>query len=177
MIQGRPELANFTDPANSFDRTESRAAADWDSLAAFRDQWPGKLVIKGVLSVDDAVRLKAAGMDAIQVSSHGGRQRDCATPPILTLKEIREAVGDCSPVSCDSGLRSGEDVVKAYAMGAGFVFFGRVMQFATAAGGEAGLEQLWNILMEETSITLAQLGRTSMHALAETLVPNSPPLA
>lgn len=74
-------------------------------------------MIKGVLCVDDSVRLKAAGMDAIQVSSYGGRQRDCAPPPILALKEIREAVGDCSPVPCDWGLRSDEDVVKTYAMG------------------------------------------------------------
>ena len=177
LIKGRPELANFTGPGNSFDRTESRAAADWDSLAAFRDQWPGKLVVKGVLSVEDAVRLKEAEVDAVQVSSHGGRQLDSAPPPILMLQEIRKAVGDDYPLFYDSGLRSGEDVVKAYAMGANFVFFGRFMQFATAAGGEKGLAQLWDVLMDETSLVLAQLSRTSMHSLAETLAFNQAPMA
>ena len=172
LIKGRPEMANFSEPDNTFDRTESRAAADWDSLKQFRDRWQGKLVVKGVLSVDDAVRLKGAGVDAIQVSSHGGRQLDSAPPPILALREIRDAVGDDFPLYYDSGLRSGEDVVKAYAMGADFVFFGRAMQFAMAAGGEFGLEQLWDVLMDETSLTLAQLGRTSMRSLPGTIAPD-----
>ena len=162
LIKGRPELANFTGPENSFDRTESRAADDWDSLKLFRDRWPGKLVVKGVLSVEDALRLKAAGVDAVQVSSHGGRQLDSAPPPILMLRQIRDAVGADYPTFYDSGLRSGEDVVKAYAMGSKFVFFGRPMQFAMAAGGEAGLQQIWSVLLDETSLTLAQLGKTSM---------------
>ena len=109
--------------------------------------------------------------------SHGGRQLDGAPPPILMLKKIRDAVGNDYPLFYDSGLRSGEDVVKAYAMGANFVFFGRAMQFATAAGGETGLAQLWDVLMDETSLVLAQLGRTSMHSLAETLAFNQAPMA
>lgn len=171
LIKGRPELANFSGPDNAFARDESRAATDWDSLKQFRDQWRGKLVVKGVLSVDDAVRLKAAGVDAIQVSSHGGRQLDSAPPPILALRQIRDAVGDDFSLFYDSGLRSGEDVVKAYAMGADFVFFGRALQFAMAAGGEVGLSQLWDVLSEEVSLTLAQIGRTSMRSLRETLLP------
>lgn len=174
LINGRPELANFTSADDSFDRTESRAAADWDSLARFRDQWQGNLVVKGVLSVEDACRLKAAGVDAIQVSSHGGRQLDSAPPPILMLRHIRDAVGDDYPIFYDSGLRSGEDVVKAYAMGADFVFFGRAMQFAMAARGETGLQQLWDVLMEEISLALAQLGRTSMQSLQAALAANVP---
>ncbi len=169
LIKGRPETANFTGPGQSFDRTESRAAADWDSLDQFRDQWRGKLVVKGVLDVDDAVRLKAAGVDAVQVSSHGGRQLDAAPPPILALRRIRDAVGDEYPLFYDTGLGSGEDVVKAYAMGADFVFFGRALLFALAAGGERGLGQLWDVLTTETSLTLAQIGRTSMTGLSETI--------
>ncbi len=177
LIKGRPEMANFKGPGNSFDRTESRASTDWESLERFREQWRGKLVVKGVLSGEDAVRLKAAGVDAVQVSSHGGRQLDSAPPPILMLRRIREAVGDKFPLFYDSGLRSGEDVVKAYAMGANFVFFGRSMQFAMAADGETGLEQLWAVLQDETSLTLAQIGRTSMQSLAETLASKSIALA
>lgn len=169
LIKGRPEMANFTGSGNKFDRTESRAAADWEKLQSLREQWQGKLVVKGVLSVEDAVRLKQAGVDAVQVSSHGGRQLDSAPPPILMLRRIREAVGQDYPLFYDSGIRSGEDIVKAYAMGADFVFLGRPLLFAMAAGGERGLSQLWDVLTDETSLTLAQLGRTSMAELAATL--------
>lgn len=172
LIKGRPEMANFSGPDDAFVRDESRAATDWDSLKQFRDRWQGKLVVKGVLSVEDAVRLKSAGVDAIQVSSHGGRQLDSAPPPILMLRKIRDAVGEGFPLFYDSGLRSGEDIVKAYAMGADFVFFGRPMLFAMAAGGEAGLAQLWNVLSDEISLTLAQLGRTSMQSLSGTIAPD-----
>jgi len=169
LINGRPEMANFTGPGNKFDRTESRAAADWAKLKDLREQWQGQLVVKGVLSVEDAVRLKKAGVDAVQVSSHGGRQLDSAPPAILMLRRIRDAVGKDYPVFYDSGIRSGEDIVKAYAMGADFVFLGRSLLFAMAAGGETGLSQLCDVLSDETSVTLAQLGRTSMRDLLETL--------
>ena len=169
LFSGRPEMANFSEDGHSFDRTESRAMADWDKLAQIRDQWSGNLVVKGVLSVEDAVRLQKAGVDAIQVSSHGGRQLDSAVPPILALGMIRKALGNDYPLFYDSGVRSGEDVVKAYAMGANFVFLGRPLLFAMAANREKGLAQLWDVLMEETSITLAQLGKTSMSGLQDTL--------
>ena len=142
---------------------------DWAKLKDLREQWQGQLVVKGVLSVEDAVRLKEAGVDAVQVSSHGGRQLDSAPPPIMMLRRIREAVGKTYPLFYDSGIRSGEDIVKAYAMGADFVFLGRPLLFAMAAGGEAGLSQLCDVLSDETSVTLAQLGRTSMQDLADTL--------
>lgn len=162
---GAPTLANFDGVEYAFDRTESRAAADWSWFDRLRDAWPGKFVVKGVLDAEDALRLKAAGADAIQVSSHGSRQLDAAPPPILALRRIREAVGEGFPLFYDSGLRGGEDVVKAYAVGADFVFFGRVLQFAMAARREAGLKALWDVLREETSLTLAQVGACSMDAL------------
>lgn len=162
LMAGAPDLANFKAPGFTFDRTESRAAADWTFLDRLRDAWPGKLVAKGVTDVEDALRLKEHGVDAIQVSSHGGRQLDSAPPPILALRRIREVVGSGYPLFYDSGLRSGEDIVKAYQMGANFVFFGRAMQFAIAAGGQAGLAQFWALLAEDTEITLAQMGRTTL---------------
>ncbi|MEM7216583.1 MAG: alpha-hydroxy acid oxidase [Pseudomonadota bacterium] len=171
LIKGKPEMANFVGPGQEFDRTESRASADWDKFKALRDQWKGNLVIKGVLSAEDALRLKKEGADAIQVSSHGGRQLDSAVPPITALRRIRQVVGDDYPLFFDSGIRSGEDIVKAYACGADFVFFGRPLLFALAAGGEKGIGQLWNVLMEETSLTLAQVGKDSMRDLEETLGP------
>jgi L-lactate dehydrogenase (cytochrome) len=162
LLAGKPDMANFQMPGYTFDRTESRAAANWDTLAKLRDMWPGNLVVKGVLDTDDAVMLRDAGVDAIQVSSHGARQLDSAPAPILALKEIRAAVGPDMPLFFDTGLRSGEDVVKAYSQGANFAFLGRILQFAIAAGGEEGLAQLWEILRDETSITLAQIGATDM---------------
>ncbi|MCO4848277.1 MAG: alpha-hydroxy-acid oxidizing protein [Yoonia sp.] len=162
LLAGKPDMANFQMPGYTFDRTESRAAANWDTLAKLRDMWPGNLVVKGVLDADDAVLLRDAGVDAIQVSSHGARQLDSAPAPILALKEIRDAVGPDMPLFFDTGLRSGEDVVKAYSQGANFAFLGRILQFAIAAGGEEGLQQLWDILRDETSITLAQIGATNM---------------
>ncbi|GFE52547.1 alpha-hydroxy-acid oxidizing enzyme [Roseobacter cerasinus] len=162
LLAGAPELANFKMPGFDFDRTESRAAADWDFLHRLRDQWDGHLVAKGVSHVGDAERLKAGGVDAIQVSSHGSRQLDSAPPPILALRAIREALGPDYPLFYDSGLRSGEDVVKAYTMGADFVFFGRALQFAIAAGGEAGLARFWDLIMQEVSLTLAQIGQTRL---------------
>ncbi len=170
LFKGRPEMANFSKPGNEFDRTESRAAADWSYLESLRAEWSGNLVVKGVLSVEDAIRLKAVGVDAIQVSNHGGRQLDSAPPPILMLEKIRAAVGKDYPLFYDSGLRSGEDIVKAYAMGADFVFFGRPLLYAMAAMAEPGLKQLWNVYSEETSLTLAQLGKTAMRSLSESLV-------
>ena len=173
LFHGKPDMANFG-PDNPFDRTESRASADWTYLAKLRARWKGKLVIKGVLSVEDALRLKEAGVDAIQVSSHGGRQLDSAPPPILMLREIRRAVGNDFPLFYDSGLRSGEDVVKAYAMGADFVFFGRLLQYAMAAEGAPGLSQMIKVLADEASLTLAQIGRRNMTDLSGTLAAVQP---
>ncbi|MEX0349279.1 MAG: alpha-hydroxy acid oxidase [Paracoccaceae bacterium] len=162
LFQGRPQMANFQMSGYSFDRTESRARANWDTLARLREMWNGNLVVKGVLDPEDAVALKNAGVDAIQVSSHGARQLDSAPAPISALTEIRRAVGAEYPLFFDSGLRSGEDALKALVAGANFVFFGRVMQFAIAAGGEAGLHRLWDVLSDEMSIALAQVGATTV---------------
>ena len=162
LFKGRPEMANFDMPGYSFDRTESRARANWDTLAQLRDMWPGNLVVKGVLDAEDAVMLRDAGVDAVQVSSHGARQLDSAPSPISVLPAIRDAVGPDFPLFFDSGLRSGEDVVKVYDQGADFTFLGRILQFAIAAGGEEGLQRLWDVLRDETSITLAQIGATTL---------------
>ena len=162
LFSGKPEMANFEMPGYEFDRTESRARADWDTLSRMRDAWPGKLVVKGVLDPEDAAMLKSKGVDAIQVSSHGARQLESAPSPFLMLPQIREAVGPDYPLFFDSGLRSGEDALKAMVSGANFVFFGRLLQFAIAAGGEHGLTQMWSVLSDELSIAMAQTGLTSL---------------
>lgn len=167
LFRGKPQMANFQMPGFEFDRTESRAGADWKTLAKLRDKWPGKLVVKGVLDTDDARRLVGCGVDAIQVSSHGARQLESAPAPMSQLAEIRQVVGPDYPLFYDSGIRSGEDVLKAYGQGADFVFLGRVLQFAIAAAGEKGLERLWDIFSQELSIAMAQTGLNTLESAAE----------
>ncbi len=165
LVAGKPQMANFLKDGYDFDRTESRARATWDTLAQLRDMWGGNLVLKGVLDVEDAKLAKAAGVDAVQVSSHGARQLESAPAPIDVLPLIRAALGSSFPIFFDSGLRSGEDVLKALTAGADFTFFGRTLQFAIAAAGEAGLERLWDVLTDELSIAMAQTGTTTLNDL------------
>ncbi len=162
LLHGKPQMANFEMPGYEFDRTESRARADWDTLKQMRDAWPGKLVVKGVLNLDDALRLKSEGVDAIQISNHGARQLDSAPAPFGLISKFREALGVNYPLFFDSGLRSGEDALKALNSGADFLFFGRILQFAIAAGGERGLGRLWDVLSEELSIAMAQTGKNNL---------------
>ncbi len=159
LAHGKPQMANFTQPGYEFDRTESRARATWDTLARLRDAWPGKLVVKGVLDVADAKTLVAQGVDAIQISSHGARQLEAAPAPIDILAKIRSALGPDVPLFYDSGLRSGEDVLKALTQGANFTFLGRVWQYAIAADGDRGLAKMWDIISDELSIAMAQTGQ------------------
>lgn len=162
LRHGRPRLANFGGALGEFDRTRSRAGADWGLLARIREHWKGNLVVKGVLDAEDAARMREIGIDAIQVSSHGGRQLDSAPPPIHALRAIRLALGADFPLFYDTGLRSGEDIVKAYAMGADFVFLGRPFSFAMAARGPKGADEIAALFRTEISITLAQLGIAKM---------------
>lgn len=169
VTKGPPTLANFGGKYPEFDRKASRAGGDWNYLAYLRDRWKGKLVVKGVLDVDDAMRLKETGVDAIQVSSHGGRQLQSAPYPIDALRAIRQAVGPDMTLLYDSGIRSGEDIIKAYANGADFVFLGRPFLYAIAADGERGLHILIDVLRTETSTALAMIGATSMDGLGDCL--------
>lgn len=170
LAAGKPQMANFEMEGYDFDRTESRAKATWETLAKLRDIWPGNLVVKGVLDVEDAANLKAAGVDAIQVSSHGARQLESAPAPIGILPQIRSEVGPDYTLFYDSGIRSGEDVMRSMQEGADFVFLGRYLQFAIAAGGEPGLHRFWEIISNEMSIAMAQTGQTQ---LAKKEKPNS----
>ena len=170
LLQGRPELANFGGKFGAFDRTSSRAGADWTLLQRIRDSWKGNLVVKGVLNVEDALKMHDMGVDAIQVSSHGGRQLDSTPPTIHALRAIRMAIGDDYPLFYDSGIRSGEDIIKAYAMGANFVFLGRPFSFAMAAAGTQGVEEIADVLATEASITLAQLGLKDINALTHDVI-------
>ena len=161
LIHGAPKFGNFTD-TNSFNRNASRAGADWEFLRYLRDRWPNKLVIKGVLNIDDAINMTGIGVDGIYVSSHGGRQLASAPHPIEMLPKIREALGENVQIFYDSGLRTGEDLVKAYALGADFVFMGRPWSLAYAADNRNGIDNYIGYLCKEASVAMAMIGRTKI---------------
>jgi len=177
LWQGVPEPVNFKPISGNgqFDRNASRAGANWEFLKRLRDVWKGNLIIKGVTSAQDALRIKQAGADAIYVSNHGGRQLDSAPAAIDVLPRIRQAVGTDYPLVFDSGVRNGEDVIKALAMGADFVMLGRPYMFALGAEGARGLNSLINILVEEASLTLAQTGLKDIRDVSPDILENYPP--
>ncbi len=134
------------------------ASVSWKDLDWFRAQWQGKLIIKGILRADDAVRAAAHGADAVIVSNHGGRQLDGAPSGIAALPAIAEALQGKIPVLMDGGIRRGSDVVKAMALGASACIVGRVGLYGLAAGGQAGVEKAITLLQKEIDLTLALLG-------------------
>ena len=162
---GAPAPANFDPSQGGFDRHATRAGANWAFLDRLRAQWRGRLIVKGVMHPDDAQRIQAAGADAIYVSNHGGRQLDSAPSAISALHHIRQRLGPEYPLVFDSGVRSGEDIVKALACGANVVMLGRPVLYALAANGERGLRQWLSGLTEEIAVALSQLGLSSTQAL------------
>ena len=179
---GVPQFANFPDSSKSghnkseyegFFREETRGKVDWDFLKGLRDLWQGRLIVKGVLNPQDAKRIQDSGADAIYVSNHGGRQLDSVPAAIQMLPVIREAVGEGYPLLFDSGIRNGEAVVKALALGADYVMLGRPFLYAAGADGERGIQRLVEMLSDEISLTLAQLGCTSVEELNRSMIPYS----
>jgi len=138
---------------------------DWDKIAAIRAAWGGKLILKGILDADDARRAADFGADAIIVSNHGGRQLDGALSSIRILPEIVAAVGDRIEVHLDSGIRSGQDVLKALALGAKGTFIGRSYIYGLGAMGEAGVTKALEVIHKELDITMALCGERSVGAL------------
>jgi len=156
---GVPKLANVNVPGGvQFKRNEARGKMDWDFLQRLRDRWPGNLIVKGVLGSEDAVRIRDIGVDAVCVSNHGGRQFDSSPPAIQMLPQIRAAVGPEFPLLFDSGVRNGEGIIKALALGADFVLIGRPFLYAMGANGYTGLEEMIELLRSQIDTGLAQLG-------------------
>lgn len=145
----------------------------WEDVAWLREAWPHKLLIKGILSVDDARRAADAGCDGIILSNHGGRQLDVCVAPIEMLADVVRAVRDRLTVIVDSGFRRGGDVVKAVALGAHAVMIGRATLYGLAAGGEAGVSHALQILMSEIDRTLGQCGCQSLADVHPGMVVNT----
>lgn len=142
-----------------------RAHLAWDAVQRIREQWKGKLILKGILHPHDARMAKDLGMDGILLSNHGGRQLDGALSPMRVLPAVRRAVGDF-PVMIDSGFRRGTDVIKALALGADFVFVGRPFNYAATVGGHAGVMKASQLLKKEIDGALGMLGVTAPDQLS-----------
>jgi lactate 2-monooxygenase len=140
-------------------------ALQWDDLAYLRELTSLPVLVKGVLTGEDAVRALAAGVDGVVVSNHGGRQVDGAVASLDALVEVRAAVGPDATVLVDGGVRGGADIVKAAALGADAVLVGRPYVYALAVGGEAGVAALLEQLAAETDLTLALMGARSISEL------------
>ena len=131
----------------------------WADVAWIKERWGGKLIIKGILDVEDARMAAETGADAIIVSNHGGRQLDGAPSSISVLPEIVEAVGDRIEIHLDGGIRSGQDVLKALCLGAKGVYIGRPFLYGLGAGGGEGVKLALEIIRRELDVTLALCGK------------------
>ena len=135
----------------------------WEDVAWVKAQWGGKLILKGIQDVEDAKLAVLSGADAIVVSNHGGRQLDGAQSSIKALPPIVEAVGDKIEVWMDGGIRSGQDVLKAWALGAKGTMIGRSWLYGLGAMGEAGVTKALQIIHKELDITMAFCGHTNIN--------------
>ena len=153
-VKGVTDLADLTKWANEqFD-----PMLDWSKVKRIRDQWGGKLILKGILDADDARLAADVGADAMIVSNHGGRQLDGALSSIRVLPSIVKAVGDQTDVYMDSGIRSGQDVLKALALGAKSTFIGRSFIYGLGAMGQAGVTKALEVIQKELDISMALCG-------------------
>jgi (S)-mandelate dehydrogenase len=141
-----------------FARREMGGAFTWEEVARYRDLWKGTLIVKGILHPQDAEKVVALGADGLFVSNHGGRQIEALPAPIDALPAIVRQVGKRATVLMDSGVRSGTDVVRAYALGAAAAFAGKAFLWGLGALGEEGPSHVIDLLIEETQAALGQLG-------------------
>jgi L-lactate dehydrogenase (cytochrome) len=130
----------------------------WDDVLWVKKRWGGKLIVKGIMHPNDARRAIESGADAVVVSNHGGRQLDGAQSSIAALPEIVAAVGTLAEVHMDGGIRSGQDILRALALGAHAVYIGRAYQYGLAAQGEAGVTRCLELLRNELDLTMALCG-------------------
>ena len=148
--------------ANQFDLT-----LDWTAVEKIKKMWGGKLILKGILDVDDAKRAEQCGVDAIIVSNHGGRQLDGASSSIRILPDILEAVSSDLEVHMDGGIRSGQDVLKAIALGAKGTYIGRSYIYGLGAAGEVGVRKALEIIHKELDMTMALCGHRDIQELSK----------
>jgi L-lactate dehydrogenase (cytochrome) len=160
---GAATLAQWT-------QTQFDPTANWRDVEWVRSRWPGRLILKGVMDADDARFALSAGADAVVVSNHGGRQLDGAPSSISVLPEIVAAIDGRCEVLFDGGIRSGQDLAKALALGARGGMIGKAFLFALAAGGQAGVTRALEIIRDELRVTLALTGTRDVAACGPHMV-------
>jgi (S)-mandelate dehydrogenase len=166
LRRGYPRFATLSEYAKSnntntiirFARANMGGAFTWEEVKRYRDTWKGKMTVKGVLHPEDAEKAVALGIDGIWLSNHGGRQIEALTPPIDCLPAIAAAVGKKATILLDSGVRSGQDVMRALALGADAAFAGKSFLWAVAALGDDGPAQLIDLYIDELRASLGQIG-------------------
>ncbi|MFP4303770.1 MAG: L-lactate dehydrogenase [Rhodosalinus sp.] len=154
-------VSGITDPSSLMAWTNEQfdPTLDWDKVKKIRDAWDGPVILKGILDAEDAKAALNVGADAIVVSNHGGRQLDGALSSIRALPSILDAVGDRIEVHLDSGIRSGQDILKAVAMGAKGTWIGRAFVYGLGAMGQQGVTRALEILHKELDVSMALCGR------------------
>lgn len=157
-VKDPSSLSSWT--AQAFDQS-----LNWDRIREFRKMWDGPLIIKGIIDPRDALEALNVGADAIIVSNHGGRQLDGALSSIRALEPIMDAVGDKIEVHLDSGIRSGQDVLKALAMGAKGTYIGRAYVYGLGANGQQGVTDALNVIHKELEVSMGLCGRTDVSTL------------
>ncbi|MEN8709000.1 MAG: alpha-hydroxy acid oxidase, partial [Paracoccaceae bacterium] len=156
---------DVSDPSSLISWTAEQfdPSLDWSKIAKIKEMWGGKVILKGILDAEDAKAALQVGADAIIVSNHGGRQLDGAVSAIKALPSILDAVGDKIEVHIDSGIRSGQDILKAVAMGAKGTMIGRSYIYGLGAMGEAGVTAALNVLHKELDTSMALCGERDIH--------------
>ena len=175
-IAGHVDDATNLESLAAWTASQFDTSLSWDDIKWIKDRWGGKLIIKGIMEPEDARSAVDAGADAIIVSNHGGRQLDGALSSIQALPGIVAAVGDRVEVHMDGGIRSGQDVLKAIALGARGVYIGRAYLYGLGAKGEEGVSECLEIIRKELDTTLALCGlRDIQDVTSDILVPGTYP--
>ena len=176
-IVGHASGVSDTSSLSAWTSQQFDPALSWDDVAWIKDKWGGKIIIKGIMEPEDAHLAVKSGADALIVSNHGGRQLDGALPSIEALPAIVDAVGkDNIEIYLDSGVRSGQDVIRAVAMGARGVFIGRAFLYGLGAMGEAGVTKALEIIRNEADLTMAFCGLRNIKDVNKSiLVPGTYP--
>ncbi|MDB2514191.1 alpha-hydroxy-acid oxidizing protein [Alphaproteobacteria bacterium] len=165
-VKGVKDMSSLADwTVSQFD-----ASLSWDDVKEIRKQWGGKVIIKGILDAEDARAAVNVGADAIVVSNHGGRQLDGALSAIKALPAIVDAVGDKAEVWMDGGIRSGQDVLRAIAMGAQGTLIGRAFLYGLGAGGQAGVTKALEIIHKELDLTMGLCGQSELRKVDSSIL-------
>ena len=176
-IVGHASGVSDTSSLSAWTSQQFDPALSWDDVAWIKDKWGGKIIIKGIMEPEDAHLAVKSGADALIVSNHGGRQLDGALPSIEALPAIVDAVGkDNIEIYLDSGVRSGQDVIRSVAMGARGVFIGRPFLYGLGAMGEAGVTKALEVIRNEADLTMAFCGLRNIKDVNKSiLVPGTYP--